>query len=182
MTNARRKGKKNERDVANWFKKWTGWDFHSTPASGGLRWGKDQRITGDIVPPADYADIFPFSVETKIRQQKKTKKGLVRDQINLGDLILEWDDCYILDYWEQCLEDAERVEKEPIMLLRNNGMPRGLYYTFFDHYMGMRIGKKFGVQFMYISSSGLAITNNLELEEIDSETLFKFVNEIRKKK
>jgi len=176
MTNPRSAGKKNEREVCSAFSDWTGWVFRPVPRSGGLHWANDQRVTGDIVCQADHADEFPFTVETKRRKAKKRKSGSGRgaDQINLTNAILDWDDWKVLDFWEQAIMDASRVKKEPLLLLRNVGMIKGLYFIFMDESgFGRRLETL--VPCMHIPTLGLSITNSFDFFAVEPSEVFKLV-------
>jgi hypothetical protein len=140
--------------LVNFFKEWTGgWEFNRVPRSGGLHWAKDQRVTGDIVPPKVHLEEFPFSVETKKRKQKQGK-GKIRNQVDIGHLILDWSDCGLLDFWDQAVLDGKRAELEPIMFLRNDGMSRGLYYVFVWDVLGRKLEKRFKISHLYVPVLG----------------------------
>ncbi|QKE56350.1 holliday junction resolvase [Bacillus phage YungSlug] len=106
--NSRAKGSKFERDIAKALTDWWGEEFHRVPASGGLRWGKDNRVVGDIVPPPN--SDFPFSIECKKHEG--------------------WDLSYILrnmgefpNWWAQCTRDAYKVDKIPLLIFSKNRSP-----------------------------------------------------------
>lgn len=180
MPNSKKIGNKNERAVAEWFRKWTGWDFQRVPQSGGLRWQKDQRISGDLVCPLEHLDDFPFTVETKTRKQKTSKKNQkVRDRINIGHLILDWDEAEIMKYWAQACDDGIRNNLEPLMLLRNGGMTKGLYYVFMKYDVANALEVKGSLSFAHIPSIDISVTNSLELQEANAIRLFKFVKKYR---
>lgn len=179
--NSRKAGNRNELQLVEFFKKWTGWDFHRVPRSGGLHWAKDQRVTGDLVCPQEHLNEFPFSVETKKRNPKVSKKGKIRNVVDIGYLILDWDDCNLLDFWEQAVNDGLRADLEPIMFLRNGGMSKGLYYVFVWDALGKKLEKEFQISHLYVPVLGLAVTNSFELLDVDCHDLFKFVKENRTK-
>ncbi|QDP43138.1 hypothetical protein Goe24_01130 [Bacillus phage vB_BsuM-Goe24] len=84
---------------------WGGGNFSRVPASGGLHWGTDQRVAGDIVPPPEAE--FPFVIECKKRE--------------------EWTMDHILldigqpkDWWAQVVNDARRVKLVPILIFSRN--------------------------------------------------------------
>jgi hypothetical protein len=182
MPDSRKIGNRNEREVVKFFKRWTGWDFHKVPASGGLHWKKDYRVSGDIVCPEEKAKLFPFSVEAKTRRKKVSKKRkLVRDQINVGDLLLNWHDSPLYEFWEQCDRDALSVKREPIMFLRNSGMRKGLFYVFMYEPLAVALEKEFGIPFMHIPQLYISVTSTEDLIEEDHLDLFRFVRKCRKK-
>lgn len=179
LPNPRRIGSKNQREVAKFLKRWTGWEFHSTPRSGGLHWKKDARVAGDIVPGMDYIDEFPFSVEAKRRAEKVRKSGLVRDQINLGDLILNWMGSKMWTYWMQCVRDAYSIKKLPMMFLRNRGMSKGVFYVFIPLKIGKIFEEKCGdIGMMHIPMLELSITTSDELSQyhISSMEVIKYLS------
>jgi hypothetical protein len=84
---------------------WDGGQFSRVPASGGLHWKDDQRVAGDIVPPPDGR--FPFVIECK-KQEGFELAHLFK---NMGKP-REW--------WHQCVLDARRVNRVPILLFSKN--------------------------------------------------------------
>lgn len=119
MANGKKKGSKNERELSKWWQSWTGLEFTRVPASGGLRWKKTDNISGDIVC-ADPKGIrkFPFTVEAKSYQG-----------INFEHLLLDNKNIKVLQFWEQAKEDAERAQKEPLLFMRYNGMPKSTWFV-----------------------------------------------------
>jgi len=117
MVNSRRKGSKNERKIAYWFKEWTGYDFARTPSSGGLRWKGMDTVIGDIVcTDKEHSLIFPFSIECK-----------VRDDISFEHLLLDVKS-EIREFWDQCTRDSERGSKLPLLFMRYKNMPSDVYF------------------------------------------------------
>ena len=175
MANSKRIGNKNENELKKWFSSWTGWEFHRVPASGGLHWAGDQGVHGDIIPPAQHKDEFPFCIETKTRRPKVSNKSkLVRDQINIGLLLIDWEDCHIMEFWNQCIDDAESIDKYPFMALRNNGMPKGCFYVFLYYKLALLLSNKFCLPFAHIPDLGISVTTTFELESVDPYELFKY--------
>jgi hypothetical protein len=112
---ARSKGSRAQREVAKLLGLWFFADsaaFHSTPASGALRWKSDVAKTrGDIVCSAD--DNFPYSIE--IKNQEKGSWDLLSMLLNEGPIIKKW--------WAQCEEDAIAVDKNPWLIFTRNQVP-----------------------------------------------------------
>ena len=112
---AKQKGSRAQRDVAKLLGLWFFADsnaFHSTPASGGLRWSKDVAKTrGDIVCSAD--SNFPYSIE--IKNQEKGEWDLLSILLNEGPIMKKW--------WDQCLDDAIAVDKNPWLIMTRNQIP-----------------------------------------------------------
>lgn len=92
--NSKQKGSTYERRVAKLMTDWWGGEFSRVPASGGLRWGADQRVAGDIVPPL--RSNFPFVIECK----KHEGWGLHNLLLNTGP---------IRTWWEQVILDCTRM-------------------------------------------------------------------------
>lgn len=109
--NGRNKGAKFERDIAKILSKWWGEEFHRTPASGGLHWQADNRVAGDIVAPVD--SDFPFNVECK-KQESWNMEQIIK---GTGDVV---------SWWEQCINDAKRVDEIPLLIFSKNHSP--IYY------------------------------------------------------
>lgn len=101
--NSKVKGNRNEIEVAKALTKWVGVAFRRTPASGAihipLHW-----LSGDVFCTSENFN-FPFSVETK--HYAKITVGLVS----------KWQ--------KQAKADADRINKIPMLITRENGMPKG---------------------------------------------------------
>lgn len=118
--NGKKKGSKNERNLAKWWQNWSGLEFTRVPSSGGLRWNKTDNITGDLICADQKASRrFPFSIEAKSY-----------NDIRFEHLILGNKKVKILEFWEQAKEDAKRGNKVPILFVRYNGMPAHTWFTF----------------------------------------------------
>jgi hypothetical protein len=100
------KGSDYENKVAKLLTEWWGeGKFSRVPASGGLHWGDDQRVAGDIVPPANAN--FPFVVECKKREEWSMEHVL----LDIGQP-REW--------WSQVVMDARRIKKVPLLIFSRN--------------------------------------------------------------
>jgi hypothetical protein len=116
--NSKEKGDKNERYVAQMLSKWTGYSFHRVPGSGGLNWGRDTRVSGDVV--AEEGADFPWSVETKhLKGVRYPTKRLRANSM-------------LYKVWEQCTRDASNVGKLPMALVRGNGWIKDCYLCCVD--------------------------------------------------
>lgn len=109
--NGRAKGQGFERVVAKLLTEWWGEEFHRTPASGGLHWKKDNRVSGDIVPPEN--SNFPFSVECK-----KVEGWNFEQVLKCTGDVPKW--------WSQCIKDSKEVDKYPLLIFSKNRSP--VYY------------------------------------------------------
>lgn len=99
------KGSGYELKIAKALSAWWGHEFHRTPQSGGLRWNDDNNVAGDIVTPLEAN--FPFIVECK-----------KREEWTLENLFLNNKD--IKYWWEQVVQDCERVGRTPILIFSRN--------------------------------------------------------------
>jgi hypothetical protein len=99
------KGAGYELKVAKLLSPIWGGNFSRVPASGGLHWGSDQRVAGDIIAPQEVD--FPFVVECKKREE------WIIDHILL-------DIGQPRDWWKQVVEDARRVKLVPILFFSRN--------------------------------------------------------------
>ena len=116
--NSKKKGDKNELEVSKWLEKWTGVPFTRVPSSGGLRWKNTANVCGDVVCEDEDFN-FPFSVETKhLKNIRFSKKLRVNSKIR--------------SIYDQCKIDADRANRMPMLILRENGMPKGTYIIYFD--------------------------------------------------
>lgn len=105
--NSKIKGSSNEKRACKTLFKWTGIEFHRTPASGGLKWYMDNRIVGDIVAPPNAN--FPFVVEVKAH------KSIDLDIPTIKKVKM-------FTFFNQVLRDAYSVGKEPLLMARQNQM------------------------------------------------------------
>lgn len=117
--NSKVKGNRNELNVTKLLSDWVGKEFTRVPMSGGLRWKNREMVCGDVVcTDPDFK--FIFSIETKFYK-------------NLG---LKYSDPYlrtnsmIYKFMAQCQRDAAAAGKYPFLMVRENGMPKDLYYVF----------------------------------------------------
>jgi Holliday junction resolvase len=119
MANSKQKGNKGEREVAKWWQEWTGMEFARIPSSGGLRWHSTHNTVGDIMCTHErHSRRFQFAIECKNYKD-----------INFEHLILGNKKVKILEFWQQTQDDAERGDKIPILFMRYNGMPKGVYFV-----------------------------------------------------
>ena len=109
--NSKKKGDNNERIVASLLSEWTGVKFTRVPRSGGLDWKNNDTVYGDVVS-TDRDFNFPFSIETKAYKD-----------INVGLNTLR-KNSIVFKFWQQCVWDAEKSGKIPMLLIRKNGMPK----------------------------------------------------------
>ncbi len=127
MTNSRSKGSRNERSVAHIMQDWSGYEFARTPQSGGLHW-KKQHTSGDIVCIDEkHGRRFPFSIECKFHEELLLLpliQGLVGKKSNK-----------IINFWEQSVEDANKVNKIPLVFMRKNGMKKDLHFIMMSDIM-----------------------------------------------
>lgn len=106
--NSKHKGSEYERKIARILGAWYGEEFHRVPQSGGLRWGDDTRVAGDITTHVDSS--FPFTVECKKREEW-TLEQLLK---GTGDLE---------SWWAQSINDSERVNLLPMLIFSKNFSP-----------------------------------------------------------
>jgi len=153
--NAKRKGNDNEYLLANVLSNWTGFKFGRVPSSGGLRWEGESRFIGDVVVQ-DPEINFPFTIETKSYRKLILKNGNFSKKVG--------------KFWDQCIEDCKRSGKMPMLIMRENGMPKEDWHIFFDlrHFcfknlsLSQGLGKAFGLEevdncvFLHISMQNLS--------------------------
>lgn len=145
MINSRRKGSKSERLVSKLFQDWTGYEFARTPSSGGLPWKNRSQISGDIVcTDALHSTRFAFSVETKFHKE-----------IQFEHLIMGTKNSDIRSFWAQAQRDAERAEKIPMLLMRYNRMPKGMYFLCLPQSFFTAIKSELPEEVDYLIYSGL---------------------------
>lgn len=118
--NSRKKGARGEKKACEVFQKWTSFKFHRVPQSGGLHWKLDNTC-GDIIC-GDPLHRFDFSIEVKNYAD-----------INFEHLLMPHVNCDIMGYWAQCIKDAERGKKLPLLLMRYDGMAKDLFFAVIEY-------------------------------------------------
>ncbi len=118
--NSKKKGNRNELKAGKWLKSWTGLEFNRVPNSGGLRWRNAEGIVGDLVCEDKS---FPLVIETKHYERLKLLGCLKKTN-------------FVHKAYEQCLRDSERVNKYPMLMLRDNNMKAGEFIIFFCEDIG----------------------------------------------
>lgn len=167
MANGKAKGNKGERELCKWFQQWTGFPFTRVPASGGLRWKNTNATAGDIICDDErHSRRFLFSVESKSYKD-----------INFEHLILGNKKIQILNFWNQCNEDAKRSNKEPILFMRYNGMKKNTYFVVMNYRVFNLLFPtliKFDYNhFKVIGPNPMVIVNSEDLLKFDYLTLHK---------
>ena len=149
--NSKVKGNLNEREVAKALSRWAGVEFRRTPASGAIHVPLDW-LCGDVFCTDKDFD-FPFSVETK--HYKKITPRMVSK------------------FWEQTCIDAKRIDKQPMLMIRENDWPRGMWEIYLRvgfYYLGPRMLCKFtGVPHLHF------IVSSIELFNIDYNEFIKYL-------
>lgn len=128
--NSRAKGAGYERKICKLLQPWWDCEFHRVPASGGLRWKQDNRVTGDIVVQEDVKD-FPFVIECKKRE------GWNFEQLIKGT-------GEVVSWWEQNNNDLERLSdstKHPLVIFSKNLSP-DYYMIRLDDFKALKLPKK----------------------------------------
>lgn len=115
--NSRTKGNKAERSVAKLMQQWTKKNFARTPSSGGLQWS-NTNAKGDIVCTTE-GHYFPFCIEVKSYSEIHFEHLLIPNKKQVK----------ILDFWAQCLRDANLAKKLPLLFMRYNALPKDFYFV-----------------------------------------------------
>lgn len=159
--NSKRKGNENELVVCSVLQQWTlGEEFVRVPASGGLRWKNLVNICGDVIP-TNHKFNFIFSTETKHRKDIKLGEGEFHIRYTSA----------LAKAWYQCKRDSIRINKIPMMMLRENGMPAGTFMVFFEEDVTLVLRSMNMLHCMYVSITtpdGI----DMEIYGFDSNLLF----------
>jgi hypothetical protein len=116
------KGGSFEREIAKYLTKWlTGKEkpyvYWRTPSSGGMATISEanKEISGDIIALRIEGAFLTdrFSVELKTGYPKASFHQHLKDNKNFE----------IENFWKQCLRDAERASKYPMLMYRKLGFP-----------------------------------------------------------
>ena len=142
--NSKVKGNRNEVEVAKALSKWTGVPFRRTPASGAIHVPLDW-LAGDVFCAVKDFD-FPFSVETK--HYKKVTPGLISKWLGQAKL------------------DADRVDKQAMLIVRENGWAKGYWDIYLD----------VGWEFMVRNAVGITYRGSTHTYSLPSTVLFEIVD------
>lgn len=104
--NSKAKGSGFELKIAKMLTKWSGSEFHRTPASGALHWKNDKRVVSDIVPPQELD--WPFSIECKKVEYSWDFSNIIKGTSTF------W------EHWNQANDDANREEMIPMLVFSKN--------------------------------------------------------------
>lgn len=118
--NSKRKGDNNERDLAKYLSKWTGYQFERVPSSGGLGWKDSVQTVGDVVCTTPNSRV-PFTFETKALKK-----------LGLNSPILRSNSC-IFKHWHQCNREGKQANRIPLFIARDNGMKKYTWWVFMDY-------------------------------------------------
>jgi hypothetical protein len=156
--NSKAKGSEYERKIARLLGKWFGEEFHRVPQSGGLRWGTDSRVAGDIVTHPESK--YPFTTECK----KREKWDLEQVLKGTGD---------VEDWWQQSVNDSERVHLKPILIFSKNFAPDYLMIRVDDFMKVVPEKVPFNYFLVRVVGKELRIVCNLEdfLGHVSKETV-----------
>ena len=118
--NSKRKGDNNERDLAKYLTKWTGYQFERVPSSGGLGWKDSVQTIGDVVCTTPNIRV-PFTFETKALKK-----------LGLNSPILRANSC-IFKHWHQCHREGQQANRIPLFIVRERGMKKNTWWVFMDY-------------------------------------------------
>lgn len=113
--NSRKKGAKGEKEASKLLEDWVGKKFARVPSSGGLQW-QASMAKGDIVCTEE-GFFFPFCMEIKNYAELQFQHLLMNSKSK------------IVEFWEQCKRDALIAKKVPMLWMRYNGLPKGLFFV-----------------------------------------------------
>src|SRR5690606_11936580 len=135
--NGKKKGSRNERMICKMLTEWSGLDFRRSPQSGGLRGHVTDYTVGDIVctDRTMLNKVFPYSIECKSYAQIDFSKLIQIPARANRKNSTEFMKCEIDEFWAQCLSDAERGQKLPLLIMRYNALPKDFFF--------MVLGKNF---------------------------------------
>lgn len=166
--NSRKKGARGEKKAISVISKWTGLEFARVPASGGLRWKKADNISGDITC-TDSLHRFDFSIEVKNYKE-----------INFEHLIMPQVQSRILEeFWPQCIADAQRGKKLPLLMIRYDGMkPANFFITIMRYKDFKRLKKNLNLKFPYFKLKDKIFMNPNLLLTTDYKAIKKITTKI----
>jgi len=117
---SRAKGARGEKQAIEWWEEWSGMSFKRSPASGGLRGHVLDYTVGDIIcVKKNY--VFPLTIEVKNYRDINFEKMFYNVESE------------VLKFWNQALEDGVRGEKMPMLFMRYNGLPKGLFFVIMSY-------------------------------------------------
>jgi hypothetical protein len=130
--NSKSKGDNNERECCIPLGEWTGEPFCRVPSSGGRRWKDTANVCGDVVCETSSFD-FCFTIETKHYKKMAMPRKLRSNST-------------VFKHWFQCKADAERANREVMLLLRQNGMPKQEYLLYVTKIIGDILIANYGLK------------------------------------
>jgi hypothetical protein len=166
--NGKKKGSKNERNLCKWWQSWSGIEFTRVPASGGLRWGKTSNTTGDLIVADERASRrFPFSIEAKSY-----------NDIRFEHLILGNKKIKVIEFWEQCKEDAVRGNKIPILFMRYNNMAASTWFVIISEdiykiWVKNKGKNSFPLAKLILPEESLVLMNSNDITSVDYKEFIK---------
>jgi len=170
--NGHRKGNKGERLAAKGITDWSSFDHRKVPRSGGLGW-RTSTTSGDItcIKEGHYS---PFCFEIKNYAK-----------IDFSHCLMDWNKrVQVRDWWLQAKGDAEPVNKVPILMCRQNGMPKGVYFTGMPTKFYLKIKGLLPKEHLYmtIKLAGQKVTfiTSIELFRTDYNTIRKLAKSYAK--
>lgn len=169
MSNSKRKGGKGERIVCKVLKSWSKLDFRRVPRSGGLRGHIMDYTVGDIIctDRSMLNKVFPFTIEVKNYSKIDFSTLLPRSnpQSRSGERV----ECEIDGWWKQAMNDAERGQKLPMLIMRFNNLPRLFLYIVIDR----KMAKHLHIPKTRLVSKKYVIFTSESLVELDFKTFLK---------
>lgn len=115
------KGNRGQRKAIQCLKKWARKKFKSTSQSGMPGYNHDPH-KGDILCDTE-GFYFPFSIEVKNYREIDFSHLLVPGIKNI----------LILDFWKQCLFDANSQKKIPMLMMRYDRLPSDFFFIVVDY-------------------------------------------------
>ena len=163
MVNSKKKGNRNERQIAKTLSEWWGEEFTRTPSSGMFATTHARQLSalnvdigGDLISPKN----FPFNVEAKSAKS-----------IDLYEAIRQREGSCFVDWWRQSNRDAKNMKKWPLVIFKED---RKQYYCMMTSYCYSRLERdtKYTLQ-ISIDDDMICFITLKELMELNKEFVIK---------
>lgn len=168
--NRRQKGNRGEKMAASVIMKWTKKKFMRAETNNSIHMITADNSKGDIICKTE-GHYWPFCTEVKFYED-----------LNFQHL-LYLPNPKILDFWNQCTNDAKRCNKCPLLMMRYNGLPKDFFFVAIPlkiYYLYFAKALKRSITFQ-IDALGIVIFTSSDLLKIPYKEIRKEIRNLYKK-
>lgn len=169
--NRRKKGDRGEKMAAQVLMEWTKKKFTRAYTNNFIHQVNAANSMGDIICKTE-GHYYPICTEVKFYEE-----------INFAHL-LYLPNPQILKFWEQCINDAKRCNKCPMLMMRYNGLPKDFFFVAIPskiYYLYFSKALKRSVTF-YIEALEIVIFTSPDLLKVPYKEIRKDIRNLYKPK